>query len=183
MLFALHGKTPKIDPTAFVAPNAVLIGDVTLEANSSVWFGCVLRGDAGPIVVGENSNVQDGAVMHEQTILGTGVTVGHMALVHNARIGNNVLIGLGAVIYGGSEIGEGAVVAAGAVCVPGTRIPPNMVAMGIPAKATRECRDRDREMVRRSAGSYVNHRARYLAELEPADAAAQAYLQRLKMGK
>lgn len=180
MIFAIDGKAPRIDPTAFVAPTAVLIGDVTLEANSSVWFGCVLRGDAGPIVIGENTNVQDGALLHEQTILGRDVTVGHMATVHNARIGDGVTIGVGAVIYGGSEIGEGAVIAAGAVCVPGTKIPAHMVAMGIPAKPVRECRERDREIARRVTGNYVQQRARYLKGLEPLDDAAKALMANLR---
>lgn len=182
MLFAINGKAPRIHPTAFVAPNAVIVGDVTLEANSSVWFGCTLRGDAGPIVVGENTNVQDGAMLHEQTTLGRDVTVGHMATVHNARVGDGAAIGVGAVIYGGTEVGDGAVIAAGAVCVPGTKIPPNMVAMGIPAKPVRECRDRDREIARRVTGSYLQHRARYLQGLEPLDDAAKALMARLGAG-
>ncbi|MCX6024466.1 MAG: gamma carbonic anhydrase family protein [Chloroflexi bacterium] len=182
MIFAINGKTPNIHPTAFVAPNAVIIGDVTLEANSSVWFGCVLRGDSGAIVIGEGSNVQDGAVMHENTILGKDITVGHMALVHNARIADNVLIGLCSAVYGGSEVGERSVIAAGAVCVPGTRIPPNSMAMGIPAKVVREATERDREMTRRLTGGYQQNRGRYLEGLEPVDETAKALMLRLRAG-
>ena len=99
MIFSIDGKTPNIHPTAFVAPSAVLIGDVTLEENSSVWFGAVLRADSGKIVIGEGTNVQDGAILHEETVLGKFCVLAHSVLVHKAVLGNRVLIGHGALVY------------------------------------------------------------------------------------
>src|SRR6266536_3589165 len=129
MLYSLQGLTPSVHPTAFIAPTAVLIGDVTVEANASLWFNVILRGDAGKIVIGEGTNVQDGAILHERTIVGKHCVLAHQALVHNAVIHDRVLIGHGALVYGGANIGEGAIIGAGAVLIGPVEVPPNTVWM------------------------------------------------------
>lgn len=167
MLFTINGLTPKVHETAFVAPNAVLIGDVEVQANASVWFGCVLRGDAGKIVIGEGTNVQDGSVIHEETIIGKNCVIAHLCLVHRCKVGDNVLIGNGAMVYGPLEIGEGAVVGAGAVLTPGTNVPANMMALGVPAKPVREAAEEHHQMTARLAAGYNRNRGRYLEGLQP----------------
>ena len=136
---------PIIGKNVYLAPTAVVIGDVHLEDGVSIWDGAVLRGDISYIRVGKNSNVQDNAVVHvdkgQPTIIGENVTVGHMAVVHGARIGNNVIVGIHAVVLNGAEIGEGSVIGAGAVVTPGTKIPPKSLVLGIPGKIVRQGED------------------------------------------
>lgn len=136
-LFAFEGAEPKIHPSAWVAPTATLIGDVTVEADASVWYGVVLRADFGPIVVGAGANVQDNSVIHtgpEGTVVGAGATVGHMCSIHGCAIGAEALIGNGATVQDGAHIGDRVLVAAGALVAPGTRIEPDTMAVGVPAK-------------------------------------------------
>ena len=166
MLFSIDGLTPKVHETAFVAPNAVLIGDVEVHANASIWFGCVLRGDAGKIVIGEGTNIQDGSVLHEETIIGKDCVVAHLCLVHRCNVGNNVLIANGALVFGPMDIGDGAVIGAGAVLTPGTNVPANMMALGVPAKVTREVSEANQQMTTRLAASYNRNRGRYLQGLQ-----------------
>jgi len=165
VLFSIDGLTPKVHESAFIAPNAVLIGDVEVQANASVWFGCVLRGDAGKIVIGEGTNVQDGSVLHEETIIGKNCVIAHLCLVHRCTVGDNVLIGNGALVFGPAEIGEGSIVGAGAMVTPNTKVPPNTMMLGVPAKAARGTMDRHREQTARLAESYQRNRARYLQGL------------------
>lgn len=179
MIFSIAGKVPQIHPTAFVAPTAVIIGDVILEENTSVWFGCVLRGDEGTIRIGAGSNVQDNTIMHESVDLGRNCVVGHLAIVHDAVVGDNCLIGLASVIFGGAKVGEGSLVGAGAL-VTGGEIPPNSLAVGVPAKVVREVRDRDREYHARLIRDYQGFRTSYLQELEPVDEAAKLIWARLR---
>ncbi len=167
MLFSINGLTPKIHDTAFVAPNAVIIGDVEIQANASVWFGCVLRGDAGKIVVGEGTNIQDGAVLHEATTIGKNCVVAHLCLVHRCEVGDNVLIGNGALVFGPAEIGEGSVIGAGAVVVPNTKVPANTMMLGIPAKPAGQATERHHQQTERIAVSYHRNRERYLQGLTP----------------
>jgi len=141
-----HGVRPKIDPTAWVAPGAVVVGDVTLAADVSVWYGCVLRGDVNAIRIGARSNVQDGSVLHVtrdrfNTEVGEDVTIGHRAVVHGCRIGDGALIGIGAIVLDGAEVGEGALVGAGAVVTPGKVIPPRSLVVGTPARVVRVLED------------------------------------------
>lgn len=137
-LFAFEGKRPRVDPTAFIAPTAVLIGDVTVEENASVWYNAVLRADFGPIVVRRGANVQDCAVLHVTPVnavdIGAGATVGHTCVVHGATLGEEALVGNGATVLDGARIGARAMVAAGALVTPGTEIPEGMLALGAPAK-------------------------------------------------
>lgn len=167
MLFSIDGLTPKVHETAFVAPNAVLIGDVEVQANASVWFNCVLRGDAGKIVIGEGTNVQDGSVLHEETTVGKNCVIAHLCLAHRCNIGDNVLIANGSLVFGPLDIGDGAVIGAGAMVTPGTHVPAGMMALGVPAKVTREVSQQNLQMTGRLAAGYNRNRARYLQGLQP----------------
>jgi carbonic anhydrase/acetyltransferase-like protein (isoleucine patch superfamily) len=137
-LFSFEGKSPRIHPTAFIAPTAVLIGDVTVEERASVWYNAVVRSDFGPIVIRAGANVQDCAVIHVTprggTEIGVGATVGHLCLIHAATIGDEALIGNGATVLDGVKVGKGAMIAAGALVTPGTEIPDGVLAVGVPAK-------------------------------------------------
>jgi carbonic anhydrase/acetyltransferase-like protein (isoleucine patch superfamily) len=147
---AYEGRMPRIDPSAWVAPGAAVVGDVELGVDSSVWYGCVLRGDVERIRLGHSSNIQDLGMVHVTSgrfpaLIGDRVTVGHRAVVHGCRVGDEALIGIGAVVLDGAEIGEGALVAAGAVVTPGSVIAPRSLAMGIPARVVRELSDAERK--------------------------------------
>ncbi|MBI4337539.1 MAG: gamma carbonic anhydrase family protein [Chloroflexi bacterium] len=166
MLFSIDGKSPVVHETAYVAPTASVIGEVVLEANVSVWFGAVLRGDAGAIRIGEGTNIQDGAILHEETTLGKNCVVAHLTLVHRCVVGERVLIGNGALVFGPCEIGDGCIIGAGAVVTPGTKIPPNMLVLGVPGKPVREVTDKDRDLVQRLGAGYVRNRGRYLTGLK-----------------
>ncbi len=134
--------TPRIHPKAFIAPTAVIIGDVEIAEGVSVWDGAVIRGDVSYIKIGKNSNIQDNAVIHVSheipTIIGENVTVGHLAMLHAATIENNVIIGINAVVLDNAVIGEGSIVGAGAVVTPNTKIPPKSLVLGIPAKVVKQ---------------------------------------------
>jgi len=152
----------------FVAEGACVIGDVHLADGVSVWFGAVLRGDIEPIRIGEDSNVQDCAVIHTDegfpVEIGRRVTIGHGAIIHGARIEDEALIGMGATLLSGSTVGRGAVVAAGALVPEGVTIPPGVLAMGVPARVVRELTDEERARVSRGADNYCRRRDQYIAE-------------------
>ena len=137
-LFSFEGKSPRVHPSAFVAPTAVLVGDVTIEENASVWYNAVLRADFSPIVVRRGANVQDCAVVHvtpaNAVEIGAGATVGHTCVVHGASLGEEALVGNAATVLDGARIGARAMIAAGALVTPGTEIPEGMLALGAPAK-------------------------------------------------
>src|SRR5512145_3409050 len=137
-LFSFEGKRPTVHPSAFIAATAVLIGDVTVEENASVWYNAVLRGDFSPIVIERGANVQDGSVIHVTPLAGTeigaGATVGHLCVIHAATIGEEALVGNGATVLDGARIGARAMVAGGALVTPETEVPDGMLAMGAPAK-------------------------------------------------
>ena len=141
MIINYLDHAPSVDGTAFVADNATVAGRVTLGKNASVWFGAVLRGDLQPIIVGENSNVQDNAVIHVGTntpvVIGDNVTVGHGAIVHGATIGNNVLVGMGATVLDGAVIGDNCIIGAGALVTSRTEIPAGSLVLGMPAQVTK----------------------------------------------
>ena len=164
-LYAFKGKSPRVHPTAFVAPTAVLIGDVTLHEHASVWFGTVLRGDMDRIEIGARSNVQDNTTIHtdenEPTIVGEDVTIGHNALVHSSVIGNNVLIGQASVLVGGCVVGTGTIIGAGAVVREKMTVPPHSLVVGVPAKVVREARPDDERWTVRAAEHYVELSAWY----------------------
>jgi carbonic anhydrase/acetyltransferase-like protein (isoleucine patch superfamily) len=137
-LFSFEGKQPTVHPSAFIAPTAVLIGDVTVEENASVWYNAVVRSDFSPIVIRCGANVQDGAVIHvspgHAVEVGAGATVGHLCVIHGARLGEESLVGNGATILDGVTIGARAMIAAGALVTPGTEIPDGMLVVGAPGR-------------------------------------------------
>lgn len=148
-----------IHPTAYVAPNATIVGEVRIAAEASVWFGCVLRGDNAPITVGARTNVQDLVVIHvdegEPCTLGEGVTVGHRAVLHGATIEDGALIGIGAIVLNGAVVGRESIVGAGAVVPEGMSIPPRHLALGIPARTVRELAAEEVERLHADAAHYV----------------------------
>lgn len=138
MLQAVDGVAPTVHESAYVHPGATLIGDVTLEADASVWPGVVLRGDEAPIVVREGTNVQDNAVGHERVDIGPYATVGHAAILHNCSVGERALVGMNAVVLDASTVGDRAVVAAGSLVTEGTVVPAGSMVAGTPADVVRE---------------------------------------------
>lgn len=120
--------------TVYIAPNATVVGDVVLENNVSVWYGAVLRGDCGPIRIGEGTNIQDNCILHSETTIGKGCTIGHGAIVHGCTVGDNSMIGMGAIVLCNAKIGNHCVVAAGAVVTEKMEVPDGHVVMGVPAK-------------------------------------------------
>ncbi len=160
-------SVPVIDPTAWVADGAVVIGRVRLKARSSIWFGCILRGDQQWIEVGEETNVQDGSILHiEQDtpcILGNRVTLGHRATVHAATIGDGALIGIGATVLSRCVIGEGALIAAGAVVLERTVVPAHTLWAGCPARQIKELSPEQQKRLAATYQHYVNNAAAYRA--------------------
>jgi carbonic anhydrase/acetyltransferase-like protein (isoleucine patch superfamily) len=154
-----------LDPTAWVAPGAALIGDVTLGRASSVWFNATVRGDLAPVVIGDESNIQDNCVVHVDegmpARIGARVTLGHGAIVHAAVIEDEVLVAMKAVVLSGCHVGTGSLIGAGAVVPEGTRIPPGSLVLGLPARVVRSLRPDELERVRVNARSYVELAAAY----------------------
>ncbi|MDD4851455.1 MAG: gamma carbonic anhydrase family protein [Gemmiger sp.] len=159
---------PQAEHAAFVAENATLVGDVHLGEGSSVWYGAVLRGDSGSITVGPGSNIQDNAVLHTGThnnvTVGSGVTVGHSALVHGCTVGDNVLVGMHATILNGAVVGEGSLIAAGALIPEGAVIPPHSLVMGVPGKVKGPVTPEQAAGLPRSAAEYQEYARRHAAE-------------------
>jgi carbonic anhydrase/acetyltransferase-like protein (isoleucine patch superfamily) len=156
----LDNGSPVIDPEAFVAPTAVVVGAVHMAPRSSIWYGAVARADAERIEIGEGSNVQDGSTLHADPgyplVVGRGVTVGHRVVLHGARVDDDVLVGMGSVVMNGAHIGSGSIVAAGAVVTQGTEVPPGSVVAGIPAKVVRQATEDDRAHIVLNAASYTD---------------------------
>lgn len=169
-LYALDGVRPEVDPTAWVAPGAHVIGRVALAAHVGVWFGACLRGDNEPIAVGEGSNVQELACFHTDPgfplTIGRDVTVGHRAMLHGCTVGDGALIGMGATVLNGASIGESAVIGAGALVPEGKVIPPGTLAVGMPAKVVRELTAEQRVAFRAGAALYVSNAKRFRDGLE-----------------
>jgi len=165
-IIELDGVAPRIAEDAFIAPTAVLIGDVEVAAGASVWFGAVLRGDNSAIRIGEGSNVQDNCVIHcakdLPTIVGANVTVGHMAMLEGCEIGDGSLIGMGAIVLQRASVGSGSLVAAGAVVGEGVQIPPGVLAAGVPARVKKEIAGESQRWVRTAALEYQSKRLRYM---------------------
>ncbi len=164
---ALHPTNLRIDPSVWVAPDAVVVGDVSVGARSSVWYGCVLRGDLEPIRIGEETNVQDLTVIHVDrglpAVLGDRVTVGHRAVIHGCLLGDDAVVGMGAVLLSGSRVGRGALVAAGAVVLEGFEVPDGAIAAGVPAKLRGEVPPELRRRFLDGVRTYVDAARSYLA--------------------
>ncbi len=152
MILDFEGRFPNIDPTAFIAEDTVIIGDVDIGPRANVWFHSIVRGDTNYIRIGANCNVQDGCILHvvketHPLILEEGSVLGHRVVVHGCRVGRGALVGIGAVVLNGAEIGEESIVGAGSVVSPGTIIPPRTLAMGTPARQIRSLTDEDIRMI------------------------------------
>ncbi|MEO8493519.1 MAG: gamma carbonic anhydrase family protein [Planctomycetota bacterium] len=154
-----------VAPTAYIAPGAIVLGDVTIGADSSIWFNAVVRGDAESIRIGSQTNVQDLCVLHADPgfpcTLGDRVTVGHAAIVHGATVEDDCMIGMRAVVMNGAKIGKGSLIAVGAVVTEGTEVPPGSVVMGVPGKVRREVTAADRERIAHAALHYVEQAKRF----------------------
>jgi len=167
MIRNFQGAAPQIAPTAWVDPTAVIIGDVTIGERSSVWPNAVLRGDVNKITIGQETNIQDGSVLHVEEALfelhiGNRVTVGHSVCLHGCVVEDDSLIGIGAIVLNGARIGKGSVIAAGALVPEGMEIPPGSLAMGVPAKVRRAVSPEEQERFRVNAQHYVELREKYL---------------------
>lgn len=166
MIRNYKNKRPTIAESVFLAENAVVIGDVMLKENANVWYGAVLRGDEGSIVVGENTNVQDNATLHtdhnRSVILGKNVTVGHNAVVHGCTVGDGTMIGMGAVVLNGAAIGKGCIIAAGALVKEGAEIPDYSLCVGVPARIVRQIDEATAEGILKNAESYVQLGKEYM---------------------
>lgn len=170
MKYRLGDARVEIHPDSWVAPNATLVGKVKLEAGASVWFNAVLRGDNELIHIGENSNVQDGTVMHTDMgfplTLGKGVTIGHNVMLHGCTVGDYSLIGINAVVLNGARIGKNCIIGANALIPEGKDIPDGSLVMGSPGKVVRELNDGQKQMLQASAAHYVHNAKRYARDLQ-----------------
>lgn len=159
MIVEFDGKRPRIDPTAFVAENAMIIGDVAVGPRANIWFNCIVRGDTNYIRIGSNCNIQDACVLHVvkdlyPLILEDDVVLGHRVVVHGCRVGRGSLIGIGAIVLDGAEVGEESIIGAGSVVSPKSIIPPRTLAMGTPARVVRTLDDGDILKIRGIAEEY-----------------------------
>ena len=170
-LYTLDGIAPQVDDTAWVAPDANLIGKVVLEENASVWFGCTLRGDNEEIRVCAGTNVQENVVCHTDMgfplTIGAGCTIGHKVMLHGCTIGDNTLIGMGATILNGAKIGKNCLIGAGALVTEGKEIPDGSLVMGMPAKVVRELDDEAIRRLEASALHYQQNARRFAEGLAP----------------
>ncbi|MDQ0378735.1 gamma carbonic anhydrase family protein [Amycolatopsis thermophila] len=171
-LFSFEGVSPTVHPDAWIAPTATLIGDVVIEKDASIWYGAVVRADFGKIIVREGANIQDNTVVHVNTgvcEIGRNVTVGHMCLVHDCTVGEQALIGNGATVLDQAVIGERALIAAGSTVTPGTQVPPEVIAMGSPAKKFVPLTDSARGWVDHNAAIYQQLAKRHADGVAPVD--------------
>lgn len=168
-LYEIDGISPTLGAGAWVAPSADLIGDVRLGARASIWFGAVIRADNTAIILGDESNFQDGAIGHSDPgaplMIGKRVTVGHQAILHGCTVEDEALIGMGARILNGAVIGSQCIVGAGALVTEGKRFEPRSLIVGSPARAVRQISDEQVELLRMSAAHYAEKAARYAAGL------------------
>lgn len=163
MVLPFKTLRPRLEPSVFVAPGAVIVGDVQIGARSGIWYGCVVRGDVAPVRIGPDTNIQDGAVIHvardrpQGTVIGSGVTVGHQALIHACTIGDDCLIGMQSCVMDGVVVEAGSWIAAGALVTPGKRVLSGQLWAGSPARPLRDLRPEELETIRRSAQLYVQN--------------------------
>jgi carbonic anhydrase/acetyltransferase-like protein (isoleucine patch superfamily) len=168
MIAPLGDRVPRIDPTAYVVDSAIVVGDVVIGPESSLWFHTVVRGDVERVRIGARTNVQDNATVHVSrdrwpTLVGDGVTVGHAAVLHGCTVADYCLVGIGAIVLDGVAIGTECLVGAGAVVTPRTDIPPRSLVLGSPARRVRELSGEEVARLHASAASYVEHVRRYRA--------------------
>ena len=165
MIYDLEKNVPEISADSWVAPNAIIIGKVKLEKNSSIWFNAVLRGDIEKIIIGENSNIQDGSVLHTDPgcplTVGKGVTVGHMVMLHGCEISDDTLIGIGSTILNKAKIGKNCIIGANTLVTENKTIPDNSLVLGSPGKVIRKVTDDEIKVIRENAKHYVKNSKRY----------------------
>jgi carbonic anhydrase/acetyltransferase-like protein (isoleucine patch superfamily) len=173
MLIAYPPHLPRVHPDAFVAPTAVLVGHVIVEARASVWFQAVLRAEDEPITIGAEANVQDGCIAHTDprypVVVGRGVTVGHRAVLHGCAVEDGALIGMGAVVLNGARVGAEALVGSGALVPEGKTVPPRTLFLGVPGRVVRDLTDTDLARARAGAVHYVERARRYRALVDRAE--------------
>ncbi|MEQ9165221.1 MAG: gamma carbonic anhydrase family protein [Fulvivirga sp.] len=160
LIKSVRGYTPQIHDSCFIAENATIVGEVSLGANCTVWFNAVVRGDVHSIQIGDNTNIQDGAIIHctyqkAKTVIGKNVSIAHGAIVHGCTVEDNVLIGMGAIIMDDAIIKKGSVVAAGAIILPGTIVEENSIYAGVPAVKVKNTSDKMHEVIARTAKNYL----------------------------
>lgn len=166
-MIEIDGHRPQIHEQAWVAPGAVVAGQVSIGAETGIWYTVVVRADLAPVTIGARSNIQDGTVVHADpgfpATIGDGVTVGHRAVIHGCTVEDDVLVGMGAVLMNGVHVGTGSLIGAGAVLTEGTVVPPGSLVAGVPGKIRRELSDAERQSIALSATGYVHllgqHRA------------------------
>ena len=175
-VYNLGSVTPELpnDDEYWIAPNASVIGRVILKKNVSIWWGAILRGDNDPIVIGENTNVQDGSVLHTDTgsplTVGANVTIGHLVMLHGCTIGDNSLIGIGSIVLNGARIGRNCLIGANCLITEDKEIPDNSLVMGAPGTVVRQLSDAQVQALAHSAEHYVENWRRYRRDLQPAGA-------------
>ncbi len=172
LIMGLEGCTPRLGRGVLVCPGAIVVGDVEIGEGASLWFNAVVRGDLAPIRIGEETNIQDGAVLHVDTglplTIGRRVTVGHTAILHGCSVADGALVGMGARVLSGAVVGEEALVAAGALVPEGRSVPPRVLAVGVPARVVRPLTEAELERLRASAAHYLEQAALYRAALPSA---------------
>jgi carbonic anhydrase/acetyltransferase-like protein (isoleucine patch superfamily) len=169
MICPFNGIQPLIDKRAYIADEAIVIGDVHIGEDSSVWFGSIVRGDVNFIRIGERTNIQDGTIIHvssntHSTVIEDEVTVGHRVVVHGCHVESGCLIGIGAILLDGVRVGRHSLVAAGSLLTPGTQVPPNSLVMGSPARVKRQLTDEELAYLDRSWRNYVELKERYITK-------------------
>lgn len=180
MIKAFRGLSPTIAPDAFIADTAVVIGDVTIGPESSIWYGCVVRGDVNSIRIGSRSNVQDQSTLHVTSpkhsgdpgaalVIGDDVTIGHRVILHGCTLGNGCFIGMGATIMDRAVVGDGALVGAGSLIAEGTTIPPGTVWIGSPARYRRDLTGEEKARLSATARNYVTYGQQHREEYQPRD--------------
>ena len=169
MIYTLENRAPKFLGDYFIAENAAVIGSVTLHHNASVWFSCTVRGDTDELIIGENTNIQDGSVVHTdpgiQLRIGRDVTVGHLCMLHGCEIGDNSLIGIKSVILNRAKIGKNCIIGANTLITEGKEIPDNSLVMGSPGKVVRQVTPDEARMLTLQAAHYVENARRYREKL------------------
>lgn len=169
-VYELNGVSPRIAASAWVADSAQVMGEVEIGENSSLWFGAIVRGDTETIRIGDNTNIQDGSVLHADVgmplTIGNNVTVGHQVMLHGCTVGDGALIGIGAIVLNGAKIGKGCIVGAGALVTEGKEFPDGSMILGSPAKAVRELTPAQKEGLMKSAIHYVENAELYKTGLK-----------------
>ena len=169
-VYELDGVSPETEGDHWIAESATVLGRVILKKNASVWFGAVVRGDNDPVTIGENSNVQDGSVLHtdigQPLIIGRDVTVGHMVMLHGCTIGDNTLIGIGSIVLNGAKVGKNCLIGANSLITEGKVIPDNSMVIGAPGKVVREVTEQQIQMIAFGAHHYVENWKRYAKGLK-----------------